>query len=65
MIRPGHPLHGLDLPVWGRLRLARGGHGGTRAARWQQEAHPRGLGSAQATAAGTAAPAAGIIAQAG
>jgi len=19
--RPGHPLHGLDLPVWGRLRL--------------------------------------------
>ena len=21
MIRPGHPLHGLDLPVWGRLRL--------------------------------------------
>lgn len=18
---PGHPLHGLDLPVWGRLRL--------------------------------------------
>ena len=21
VIRPGHPLHGLDLPVWGRLRL--------------------------------------------
>jgi hypothetical protein len=21
MVRPGHPLHGLDLPVWGRLRL--------------------------------------------
>ena len=20
-MRPGHPLHGLDLPVWGRLRL--------------------------------------------
>ena len=21
VVRPGHPLHGLDLPVWGRLRL--------------------------------------------
>ena len=21
MVRPGHPLHGLDLPVWGRLRV--------------------------------------------
>jgi len=21
VIRPGHPLHGLDLPVWGRLQL--------------------------------------------
>jgi hypothetical protein len=21
VIRPGHPLHGLNLPVWGRLRL--------------------------------------------
>ena len=21
VIRPGHPLHGLDLPVWDRLRL--------------------------------------------
>jgi hypothetical protein len=21
VIPPGHPLHGLDLPVWGRLRL--------------------------------------------
>jgi hypothetical protein len=21
VIRPGHPLHGLDLPVWSRLRL--------------------------------------------
>ena len=21
VIRPGYPLHGLDLPVWGRLRL--------------------------------------------
>jgi len=21
VIRPGHPLHGQDLPVWGRLRL--------------------------------------------
>ena len=20
VVRPGHPLHGLDLPVWGRLR---------------------------------------------
>jgi len=21
VVRPGYPLHGLDLPVWGRLRL--------------------------------------------
>jgi hypothetical protein len=21
VVRPGHPLHGLDLPVWSRLRL--------------------------------------------
>jgi hypothetical protein len=21
VVRPGHPLHGLDLPVWGRLRV--------------------------------------------
>jgi hypothetical protein len=21
VMRPGHPLHGLDLPIWGRLRL--------------------------------------------
>jgi Family of unknown function (DUF5372) len=21
VVRPGHPLHGRDLPVWGRLRL--------------------------------------------
>ena len=21
VVRPGHPMHGLDLPVWGRLRL--------------------------------------------
>jgi hypothetical protein len=21
VVRPGHPLHGLDLPAWGRLRL--------------------------------------------
>jgi len=21
VVRPGHPLHGLNLPVWGRLRL--------------------------------------------
>jgi hypothetical protein len=21
VVRPGHPLHGLVLPVWGRLRL--------------------------------------------
>ena len=21
VVRPGHPLHALDLPVWGRLRL--------------------------------------------
>ena len=44
VVRPGHPLHGLDLPVWGRLRLRGVGHGGPGAARWQQEAHPRSLG---------------------
>ncbi len=67
VVRPGHPLHGLDLPVWGRLRL-RGvamvvlvlpdGSRKRIPAAW---AHEGGSGDAAAPAAAVAAAAGDLL----
>ena len=64
VIRPGHPLHGLDLPVWGRLRLG----GAAMAVVVLPDGSKKRIPAAWTRAGdgtGTAGPAAGIIAQAG
>jgi hypothetical protein len=60
VIRPGHPLHGLDLPVWGRLRL----RGAAMAVVVLPDGSKKRIPAAW-TRPGTAGPAAGIIAPAG
>ena len=64
VVRPGHPLHGLDLPVWGRLRL----RGVAMAVVVLPDGSKKRIPAAWTRAgdgAGTAGPAAGIIAPAG
>ena len=62
VIRPGHPLHGLDLPVWGRLRLG----GAAMAVVVLPDGSKKRIPAAWTRAGtGAAGPAAGIIAQAG
>ena len=64
VIRPGHPLHGLDLPVWGRLRL----RGAPMAVVVLPDGSKKRIPAAWTRAGdgtGTAGPAAGIIAPAG
>jgi hypothetical protein len=64
VIRPGHPLHGLDLAVWGRLRL----RGVAMAVVVLPDGSKKHIPVAWTRAgdgAGTAGPAAGIIAPAG
>ena len=63
VIRPGHPLHGLDLPVWGRLRL----RGAAMAVVVLPDGSKKRIPAAWTRAgdgAGAAGPAAGIIAPA-
>jgi hypothetical protein len=63
VIRPGHPLHGLDLPVWGRLRL----RGAAMAVVVLPDGSKKRIPAAWTRAGdgtGTAGPAAGIIAPA-
>lgn len=64
VIRPGHPLHGLDLPVWGRLRL----RGAAMAVVVLPDGSKKRIPAAWTRAGestGTAGPAAGIIAAPG
>jgi len=60
VVRPGHPLHGLDLPVWGRLRL----RGVAMVVLVLPDGSKKRIPAAW-TRPGTAGPAAGIIAPAG
>jgi hypothetical protein len=63
VIRPGHPLHGLDLPVWGRLRL----RGAAMAVVVLPDGSKKRIPAAWTRVGdgtGTAGPAAGIIASA-
>jgi hypothetical protein len=64
VMRPGHPLHGLDLPVWGRLRL----RGVDMAEVVLPDGSKKRIPAAWTRAGGnvgTAVPAAGIVAAAG
>ena|SRR5208282_959896 len=64
VIRPGHPLHGLDLPVWGRLRL----HGVAMAVLVLPDGSKKRVPAAwtrDRSSAGTDMPAGGVVAAAG
>jgi hypothetical protein len=64
VVRPGHPLHGLDLAVWGRLRL----RGAAMVVLVLPDGSRKRIPAAWAHEGGsedTAAPAAAVVAAAG